>query len=90
MIDLALTWQIDHITQSSLQYFSFLNTYVFSCWLRRVFVAARWHSLGAVSGATLVAVCRLPTAAASLVAEHGLWALGSVVVVHRLSCSEAS
>ena len=58
MIDLALTWQIDHITQSSLQYFSFLNTYLcILFWLLWVFVAAHWHSLGAVSGATLWLWC---------------------------------
>ena len=74
MIDLALTWQIDHITQSYLQYFSFLNTYLcifllaavgFCCCMLAFSRCCEW-------GYSLVAVCRLPTVAASLVAEHGL------------------
>ena len=53
-------------------------------------------------GSSLVAVHRLLIAVASLVAEHGLWgarasavsgpglqSTGSIVVVHRLSCSTA-
>ena len=86
MINLAFTLQIDHITQSSLQYFSFIFYFflqyffflkilihAFWFWLLWVFVAACLHSLGAVSGGySLVAVCRLLTAVASLVAEHRL------------------
>ena len=34
-------------------------------------------------------VCWLPTGVASPVVEHGLQASGSVVVVHRLSCTRA-
>ena len=37
----------------------------------------------------LVEVCGLLTVVASLVAEHGLQNADSVVVVHRLTCSEA-
>ena len=40
-------------------------------------------------GQLLVATCGLLIAVASLVAEHRLWHTGSVVVVHRLSCSKA-
>ena len=38
-------------------------------------------------GLLFVAVCGLLTVVASLVAEHGLYSAGSVVVVHGLSCS---
>ena len=41
------------------------------------------------SGATLVVVHRLLLAVASLVAEHRLWPMGSVVVAYKLSCAEA-
>ena len=44
-------------------------------------VASRDYSLAAVRG--------LLVAAASLIAEHGLWSTGSVAVVHRFSCSMA-
>ena len=40
-------------------------------------------------GATVCVVHRLLIAVASLVAEHMLWPIGSVVVAHKLSCSEA-
>ena len=36
-----------------------------------------------------VVVCRLLIAMSSLVTEHELWSVGSVPVVHRLSCPEA-
>ena len=70
------------------------------CW---VFVAACGLSLVGVSrGCSLVAVCRLLTVVASLVSENGLYGAqapvaavprldctGSVVWMHRLSCSMA-
>ena len=40
-------------------------------------------------GYSLVVVCGLLTAMASLVAEHGLWGTGSTAVAHRLSCPQA-
>ena len=66
----------------------YLPTYF---WLYSVFIAARGLSLLAVSrGFSLVVMLRLLTAAASLVAEHGLQGTqASVVVAHGLSCSAA-
>lgn len=40
-------------------------------------------------GYSLVVVCGLLTAMASLAAEHGLWGTGSTAVAHRLSCPQA-
>ena len=40
-------------------------------------------------GYSVVAVCRLLTVVASLVAEHGLLNMGSVVVAHGLNGPEA-
>ena len=54
----------------------------------RLSVAGLRLSLVVVSrGCSLVVVCGLPIAVASLVAEHRLWAVWtSVVTAHRLSC----
>ena len=49
-----------------------------------------WVSLVLASGDySLVVVCRLLTAVASLVAKHRLWSMGSVVAAPGLSCSAA-
>ena len=65
-----------------------LFVYFWLCW---VLVAVRELYLVAVSGGcSLVAVCSLLVAVASLVAEHRLWgARASVVAVRKLSCPEA-
>ena len=66
------------------------SVHSFICsWLFWVFVAARALSLVRVSrGSFLVVVCRILTMGASHV-ERGLSSTGSIVVVHRLSCSSA-
>ena len=67
---------------------SFVHSFICS-WLFWVFVAARALSLVRVSrGSFLVVVCRILTMGASHV-ERGLSSTGSIVVVHRLSCSSA-
>ena len=54
----------------------FFNIYMFIYWLCWVFVAVRGFSLVAVSESySLVAVCGLLKVVASLVAEHGFWAM---------------
>ena len=54
------------------------------CW---VFISALSLPLVATSGGyALVEVQRLLIAVDSLIEEHGLWSVGLVVVVHRLSC----
>ena len=67
------------------------HLYFLLFWLRWVSAAAHRFSLVAASGSySLVAVCRLLTVVAFLVAEHvllGTWA--SVVVVYGLSCPAA-
>lgn len=79
-------------------FFFFFFKFSWQCW---VFIAAHRFSPVAVSeGYSLVAVCRLLIAVASLVAEHrlkgeqasvavnpGLQSTASVVVAHGLSCS---
>ena len=67
----------------------YLFIYLFIC-LSWVFVAACRLSLVMESkDYSLIAVCWLLIAVASLLVEHGLQgALASVVVVHRLSCPE--
>ena len=53
-----------------------------------LFVAVHQLSLVAVSrGYSPVAVQEILTGVASLIAEHGLWCTGSIVVAHRLDCS---
>ena len=55
-----------------------------------LFVAMHQLSLVAVSrGYSPVAVQEILTGVASLIAEHGLWCIGSIVVAHRLDCSAA-
>ena len=67
------------------------KTFYLFIWLCWVFTAECRLSLAAVSGGySLVAVCGLLIAAASLVAEHRLQGIeASVVVVPGLSCPEA-
>ena len=66
----------------------YLLIYIWLCW---IFVAAHGLSLVVgIRGYSLVVVCRLLTAMAFLAVEQGLkgtWS--SVVVTHKLSCSEA-
>ena len=79
-------------TQKSLLEFkvhSSLCLLFFIFWLFWVFVVVCRLSLVAVSWVTLVSVRGLLVAVASLVAEHRLYSVGSVVAVHRLSCPEA-
>ena len=69
-----------------LDFFFFFLTY----WLCWVSVAAHGFSLVLASGDySLVVVCSLLTAVASLVAKHRLWSMGSVVAAPGLSCSAA-
>ena len=57
------------------------------CW---VFIAAHGLSLDAVSrGYSLAVVWGLLIVVAFLVVEHGLWSVGSVIVVHGLGCPMA-
>ena len=59
-------------------------------WLCSVFVASCRLSLIAENGVhPLVEVPRLLTVVASLLAEHRLQSVGSVIVVHRLNCPAA-
>ena len=60
-------------------------------WLHWVFIATRGLSLVAASGGySLVVVCGLFVAVASLVSEHRLWGTwASVVAAYRLSCPVA-
>ena len=59
-------------------FFKFL-LFIWLCW---VFVAARRLSLVAVSGGySLLAVCGLPIAVASLVLEHRFWGSWASIVV---------
>ena len=79
-------------TQKSLLEFkvhSSLCLLFFIFWLFWVFVVVCRLSLVAVSWVTLVSVRGLLSEVASLVAEHRLYSVGSVVAVHRLSCPEA-
>ena len=79
-------------TQKSLLEFkvhSSLCLRFFIFWLFWVFVVVCRLSLVAVSWVTLVSVRGLLSEVASLVAEHRLYSVGSVVAVHRLSCPEA-
>ena len=75
-------------------FFSFFKLknifYLFYFWLFWVFVAVRGLSLAVVSGgSSLVATHRLLPVAASPVVEHKPWNLGSIAVVHGLSCPMA-
>ena len=59
-------------------------------WLGSVFVASCRLSLIAENGVyPLVEVPRLLTVVASLLAEHRLQSVASVIVVHRLNCPAA-
>ena len=71
-----------------------LLIYFWLCW---VLVAVLAFSSCSERGHSLVVVCRLLIAVASIVAEHGLqgsrvpglWSTGSTVVVYHFSCSMA-
>ena len=54
------------------------DLFIFIFWLWWIFIA--------VSGLSLVAVCRFPFEVSCLVAEHELQSVGSVVVAHGLCC----
>ena len=90
--DISLVFPLHTMRQALVLFLTFKKFYLPTYfWLYSVFIAARGLSLLAVSrGFSLVVMLRLLTAAASLVAEHGLQGTqASVVVAHGLSCSAA-
>ena len=68
-------------------FFLFLNsTFFIYFWLHWVFIAAHRLSLVVMSrGCSLVALYVPLISVASIVAEHGLYSIGSVLMVHELS-----
>ena len=90
--DIPLVFPQHTVRQALVLFLTFKKFYLPTYfWLYSVFIADRGVSLLAVSrGFSLVVMLRLLTAAASLVAEHGLQGTqASVVVAHGLSCSAA-
>ena len=82
-IDKDKRWTNDHSCKSAekQEFLFFLSLFISFC-LRWVFIA--------VHGLSPVVVCRLLTAVASLVAEHGLKRTrSSIAVAHKLSCPAA-
>ena len=71
--------------------FPFFIMYLLIYFLAALDLRCFAHAFSSYSerGLLFVVVHRLLTAVASLVAEHGLYSTGSVVVAHGLSCSTA-
>ena len=56
--------------------------YFWLCWV--FFVAHRLSLIVVSGGYSLIVVGGLLIAVASLIVEHGLWSVGSIVVLHQL------